>query len=339
MPRNGSGGYSLPSPYPLLQNTTANATDVDTLLVDLGNAMANSVSKDGQTTLTGSLNCGGFRITAVGAPVASTDALTMAGLAAGGTLTLGNQLELGSTSGTIYTPAATFATSNSGTTSNGGTLNIEAAITQFNGNAWSPFRGQLVSFGAGVGTWTVPAGVQMIYVQAAASGGSGGSGTSAVNAGGPGGAGAYCYGWMAVTPGDIFNWGVGAAGAAATGTGSGNAGAATNFLDSFAYGFSLNGGGAGPSYATWSGGGTPYGGTGGSPGAFGPAPGLIVGYGGSGSVALAASGAPLNSFGGGNAIFGTTMPGNYPYLGCGSAGSWSGGTLNPGGAGFINLWY
>jgi hypothetical protein len=53
MPRNGSGLYALPSPPSPLQNgTAANATDVMTILDDLGSALTTSIATDGQTTAT-----------------------------------------------------------------------------------------------------------------------------------------------------------------------------------------------------------------------------------------------------------------------------------------------
>jgi microcystin-dependent protein len=54
MPRNGSGSYSLPQP-PFVSNTTISSAAVNADLSDIANTLTNSVSADGQTTLTGQL--------------------------------------------------------------------------------------------------------------------------------------------------------------------------------------------------------------------------------------------------------------------------------------------
>ena len=57
MPRNGMGGYALPSPPSPFQNgTTANAPDVMTVLNDVASTLTDSVAADGQTPMTGALN-------------------------------------------------------------------------------------------------------------------------------------------------------------------------------------------------------------------------------------------------------------------------------------------
>lgn len=73
MPRNGSGGYSLPSNSwnPAVNGTPATPSDWQTLINDVAAAMAQSLSRDGQTPLTGNLQMGGFKTTggAVGTSV------------------------------------------------------------------------------------------------------------------------------------------------------------------------------------------------------------------------------------------------------------------------------
>jgi hypothetical protein len=70
MPRNGTGGYSLPnnSWNPAINGAAATAADWQTLINDVATAIQNSVSADGQTTMTGSLNMGGFVVASLGAP-------------------------------------------------------------------------------------------------------------------------------------------------------------------------------------------------------------------------------------------------------------------------------
>lgn len=70
MPRNGNGSYSLPnnSWNPAINGAAATAADWQNLINDVATAIQQSVSADGQTVMTGSLNMGGFVITGLGAP-------------------------------------------------------------------------------------------------------------------------------------------------------------------------------------------------------------------------------------------------------------------------------
>lgn len=79
MPRNGSGGYSPPSNTwnPAVNGVGATAADWETLLDDMSDAIAGSVAADGQTPMTGNLNAGNNRLTAVASATARTDAITM----------------------------------------------------------------------------------------------------------------------------------------------------------------------------------------------------------------------------------------------------------------------
>lgn len=67
MARNGSGTYTPPtnSWSPAVNGTLATTADWQSLLNDMVAALTQSVSKDGQTTMTGSLNMGGFNLTNV----------------------------------------------------------------------------------------------------------------------------------------------------------------------------------------------------------------------------------------------------------------------------------
>lgn len=70
MPRNGTGAYSLVnnSWNPAINGVSATAADWQALINDVASAIQQSVSSDGQTTMTGSLHMGGFVIDGLGTP-------------------------------------------------------------------------------------------------------------------------------------------------------------------------------------------------------------------------------------------------------------------------------
>jgi len=76
MSRNGTGSYSLPAGNPVTTGTTISSTWANNTLSDIATALTGSVSKDGQTTMTGNLPMGGFKVTGLAAPTVSGDALT-----------------------------------------------------------------------------------------------------------------------------------------------------------------------------------------------------------------------------------------------------------------------
>ncbi len=85
---------------------------------------------------------------------------------------------------------------------------------------------QTFNFTGGVQSFTVPCGVDSVFLQAwGAQGGSGATGGAGVS-GGVGGLGGYAEGWLPVVPGDILNVMVGGQGATPTGgfNGGGNGG-------------------------------------------------------------------------------------------------------------------
>lgn len=69
MPRNGSGTYSLPAGNPVATQTLITSNWANTTMTDLGNAITQSLARDGQTLPTANLPMGGFRHTGVGDPV------------------------------------------------------------------------------------------------------------------------------------------------------------------------------------------------------------------------------------------------------------------------------
>lgn len=78
MPRNGSGTYSLPASSwnPATSGATIESSAANATLSDLAAALTQSLSKDGQTTPTGNLPMGGFKLTGLGAGAAASDSMT-----------------------------------------------------------------------------------------------------------------------------------------------------------------------------------------------------------------------------------------------------------------------
>ena len=75
MSRNGSGTYSLPvnSWNPATNGTPATAADYQALINDVAAAITQSLSKDGQTAMTGNLPAGGNKITGLAAGTTAGD--------------------------------------------------------------------------------------------------------------------------------------------------------------------------------------------------------------------------------------------------------------------------
>ena len=72
MSRNGSGVYSLPAGNPVVTNTTISSTWANNTLTDIATALTNSISADGQTTITGALQMSGNDIQNAGTVTAVT---------------------------------------------------------------------------------------------------------------------------------------------------------------------------------------------------------------------------------------------------------------------------
>lgn len=108
MARNGSGTYVPPtnSWSPAVNGTLATTADWQSLLNDMVAALTQSVSKDGQTVMTGSLNMGGFNLSNVAS--AAISAITGSPTIASPTLT-GTPLSVTAAPGTNNTQIATTA--------------------------------------------------------------------------------------------------------------------------------------------------------------------------------------------------------------------------------------
>jgi hypothetical protein len=154
VPRNGSGTYSLPASSwnPATTGTTIESTAANTTLTDLASALTQSLSKDGQTTPTGNLPMGGFKLTGLADGGSSADSMAYgqgAKLAGGNTFT-GAQVINGAvslsgdlsvtgtvifTSGTIsvgnltVTSVASIASLNVTGTTNANILNVTSTLS------------------------------------------------------------------------------------------------------------------------------------------------------------------------------------------------------------------
>ena len=80
MSRNGSGVYSLPAGNPVIPNTTISTTWANNTLTDLATAVTGSIASDGQTPITGALQMGNNKITALANGTAPTDAVNLSQL-------------------------------------------------------------------------------------------------------------------------------------------------------------------------------------------------------------------------------------------------------------------
>lgn len=199
---------------------------------------------------------------------------------------------------------------------------------------------------AGANTWTCPAGVTQVYAECWGGGASGGTGSTGANGGG-GSGGEYAAAFVSVTPGNVYNYTVGAGGGAVTGTGlTGNSGSNSVFTGNAVTvtahsghpgtGSNNNTGAAGGSGSTNTvhfnggagGGGNPYSGGGGS--SAGPAatgnPGNSYGNAGT-APSGGGSGGPGTGSGSGNATAGSAPGGggggtyfNSTTSGAGAAG-------------------
>lgn len=75
MPFNGAGSYSPPATdFPAVPATLIESTKFNNVINDIATALSTCITKDGQTTVTGNIPFGGFRLTGVGAGTARTDA-------------------------------------------------------------------------------------------------------------------------------------------------------------------------------------------------------------------------------------------------------------------------
>lgn len=131
MSYNGNGVFNINTAgQPVVPGTVISSTAFNALTADLANGLTTAITKDGQTTPTANIPMGGFRITGLGAAVASTDAVQFAQLQSGTTsyisvtgidIITGNLVP----ALTAYAAGNTFSFVASGTNTGAVTLNID----------------------------------------------------------------------------------------------------------------------------------------------------------------------------------------------------------------------
>ena len=114
---NGSGTFLINSAgQPVVTNTIISSTAFNALTADLATGLSTCLTKDGQSTPTANIKLGGFKLTNVGAPTLSGDALVFGQAATVSTLTATGASTLAAISvsglGT-YTNTQTFSGSTS----------------------------------------------------------------------------------------------------------------------------------------------------------------------------------------------------------------------------------
>jgi len=77
MSRNGSGTFNLVAGNPVVTGTTISSTWANSTLSDIANGLTQSVAADGQTPITGALQMGSNKITALANGTVSTDAINL----------------------------------------------------------------------------------------------------------------------------------------------------------------------------------------------------------------------------------------------------------------------
>lgn len=139
MPRNGTGGYSLP--VTLVDGTTATATQVMTDFNDIASALTGSTAADGQTPITGNWNWQNKNLTNINTLTAT--AATFTDASTGNGMTVGNAL--------VVTKGGATVTGNSTIT---GTMAVSSTLTAANGTTgtqvvnYSQFPATLAATGA-----------------------------------------------------------------------------------------------------------------------------------------------------------------------------------------------
>lgn len=80
MPRDSNGAYSLPAIYLATTGQTVLASQHNTPLEDLGEAITASIPRDGSAPMLSDMDMGGFKVTNAGAASAGTDLVTKAAM-------------------------------------------------------------------------------------------------------------------------------------------------------------------------------------------------------------------------------------------------------------------
>lgn len=91
MPRNGSGVYTLPPGInPVVTQTLITSQWANTTMTDIANALTQSVSRDGQSPMTGNLNMANFQVTNLGTPTTAGSAVSLSYVQTGAQFRLAN---------------------------------------------------------------------------------------------------------------------------------------------------------------------------------------------------------------------------------------------------------
>jgi len=107
---NGTGIFTINTAgQPVVPNTTITSTAFNLLTADLASGLTNTLTKDGQSTPTANIKMGAFKLTNVGVPTSTGDALSFGNVATISTLTLTNALTVanGGTGATTASGART----------------------------------------------------------------------------------------------------------------------------------------------------------------------------------------------------------------------------------------
>jgi hypothetical protein len=302
MPRNGSGTYSLPVGNPVVTGTTISSTWANNTLTDISNALTGSLSADGQTTASGNLNMGTYKIINAGDPTNPQDVATKYYvdqlIAALGTMAYQNatlvaitggaisnvDLNLSSKTNEVYLPKGSTALRTASPVTGILRYNTtESYYEGYTGGVWVRFQ-------------TFPQGAYTFTYLIIAGGGAGGY----VNSfGGGGGGGGFINSSLSVNAGTTYTMVIG-------GGGTGIGGAGTNSsITSVAI---ASGGGAGGQAGSYVSGGNGYAGA--SGGGGGSADGASPGAGGAGVSGQGNTGGNGATFSGGGGGGGGATGGN-----------------------------
>jgi len=155
MARNGTGIYSLPSGNPVVSGTTISVTWANNTLNDIASALTQSVSKDGQTVMTGHQNFGGFKITNLASGTISGDAVHFGQLALKLDATGGSVSNLtvsdGTANGVPYLNASKVLTSGAALTFDGANLGLGVVPSAWGASTWRAIDFQNATGGSGIG--------------------------------------------------------------------------------------------------------------------------------------------------------------------------------------------
>jgi len=119
MSRNGAGTYTLPAGNPVTTGTVISSTWANTTLSDIGSALTNCLTRDGQSPATANIPMGNYKLTGLGQASSTGDALGWNQNATVGTLSAGtstvSSLVVGSLSGLLKGSSGTVSAATSGT--------------------------------------------------------------------------------------------------------------------------------------------------------------------------------------------------------------------------------